>query len=74
MQTSVLTLLAEHTPKFKELLYKDNAKLLDFLVKMLGTVKNAALRNSICNALSALVLEVVANKFQIYCSKSVTDQ
>ncbi|XP_063679382.1 DNA-dependent protein kinase catalytic subunit-like isoform X2 [Bolinopsis microptera] len=58
MQTSVLTLLAEHTPKFKEFLYKDNIKLLDFLVKMLSTVKNAGLRSSICKALSALVLEM----------------
>ena len=58
MQTSVLTLLAGHTPKFKEFLYKDNIKLLDFLVKMLSNVKNAGLRSSICKALSALVLEV----------------
>ena len=58
MQTSVLALLAGHTPKFKEYLFKDNIKLLDFLVKMLNSVKNAGLRHSICKALSALVLEV----------------
>lgn len=58
MQTSVLTLLSKHTPKFKKYLYDDNIKLLDFLVKMLKTVKNAALRSSICKALSALVSEV----------------
>lgn len=58
MQTSVLSLLAGHTSKFKEHLYKENVKLLDFLVKMLSSVKSAGLRSSICKALSALVLEV----------------
>ena len=57
MQLSVLSLLAGHTPKFTEHLYKENIKLLDFLVKMLD-VKNAGLRSSVCKGLSALVLEV----------------
>lgn len=58
MQTSVLKLLSTHTNKFKGYFFKDNVKLLDFLVKMLGSVKNAGLRSCVCSALSALVLEV----------------